>query len=359
MKHTHGDEALVLALLACLAACSDPIRSSTGPEIAPDVRRKPASEGPRLQPNTKPAFTEVASELSIYDEDGTLYTLSVPNREIRMSDGRVLVLEDDQINLAIEAFYGTIATDPVAVDVAAIAYEEGCSTPDSKVGCEAQSRLITPPNALGAEPRSGLPPGSRTRPSLPGQSKSAPRKLQWLRPDDSRRSEIPRRVMPRSRTRPTRPTAMGSLGSVAFANFAYAMSANPCSDIAADAVSKASAYFNKRTSFVKDIWPLALMEAGNWMRRRIPRGYTVYTKFAEQIANHEASRIEVNILAFYWNSYSCSSRQVTVGPIFIGGGGGGGGGSGGLMCEWQTWKISFDNWRTSSSIWVQVCYAMQ
>jgi len=173
MKHTHGDEALVLALLACLAACSDPIRSSTGPEIAPDVRTKPASEGPRLQPNTKPAFTQLASELSIYDEDGTLYTLSVPNREIRMSDGRVLVLEDDQINLAIEAFYGTIATDPVAVDLSDLRYgSEGCSMPDSKVGCEAQSRLLTPPIALGATPRSGLPMNSRARPSLPGRGGS-------------------------------------------------------------------------------------------------------------------------------------------------------------------------------------------
>lgn len=359
MKHTHGDEALVIAMLACLTACTDPIRSSTGPEIAPDVTTAPASERPGLQPNIKPAFTEVASELSVYDEDGTLYTLSVPDREIRMSDGRVLVLEDDQINLAIEAFYGTIATDPVAVDLSSLRYgSEGCSTPDSKVGCEAQSRLLTPPNALGATPRSGLPMNSRARPSLPGQSNSAPRKLQWLRPDDSRRSEIPRRIRPHSRTRPTRPTAMGSLGSVAFANFSYAMSANPCDDIATDAVSKASAYFNNRTSFVKDIWPLALMEAGNWARRRIPRGYAVFARFAEKVANHEASRIEVNILAFYWNSYSCSSRQVTVGPIFMGGGGGGGGG-GGVTCEWQTWKISFDNWRTSSSIWVQVCYAMQ
>ena len=358
MKHTHGEEALVLAMLACLTACTDPIRSSTGPEIAPDVRTEPGSEVPRLQPNTKPAFTEVASELSVYDEDGTLYTLSVSDREIRMSDGRVLVLEDDQINLAIEAFYGTIATDPVAADVSSLKYgTEGCSTPDSKVGCEAQSRLLTPPNALGEKPRSGLPTNSGARPSLPGQSKSASRKLLWSRPDDSRRSEIPRRVMPRSRTRPTRPTAMGSLGSVAFANFSYAMFADPCTDIATDAVSKASAYFSKRTSFIKDVWPFAIVEGINGARRRIPRGYAVFARFAELIANHEASRIEVNILAFYWNSYSCSSRQVTVGPIFMGGGGGGGGG--GVTCEWQTWKISFDNWRTSSSIWVQVCYAMQ
>jgi hypothetical protein len=43
MKHTHGDEALVIAMLACLTACTDPVTNATGPSIAPDVRAQPAS----------------------------------------------------------------------------------------------------------------------------------------------------------------------------------------------------------------------------------------------------------------------------------------------------------------------------
>jgi len=38
MKHTHGEEALVLVLLACLTACTDPVTTTTGPSISPDVK---------------------------------------------------------------------------------------------------------------------------------------------------------------------------------------------------------------------------------------------------------------------------------------------------------------------------------
>jgi hypothetical protein len=43
MKHTHGDEALVLLLLACLTACTDPVTNATAPSIATDVTAQPAS----------------------------------------------------------------------------------------------------------------------------------------------------------------------------------------------------------------------------------------------------------------------------------------------------------------------------
>jgi hypothetical protein len=43
MKHTHGEGVLVLALLACLTACTDPVTNATGPSIASDVTAQPAS----------------------------------------------------------------------------------------------------------------------------------------------------------------------------------------------------------------------------------------------------------------------------------------------------------------------------
>jgi len=43
MKHTHGEEALVIAMLACLTACTDPATNATGPSIKSDVRAAPAS----------------------------------------------------------------------------------------------------------------------------------------------------------------------------------------------------------------------------------------------------------------------------------------------------------------------------
>ena len=43
MKHPHGDEALVLALLACLTACADPLTGTTEPSVTRDVISAPAS----------------------------------------------------------------------------------------------------------------------------------------------------------------------------------------------------------------------------------------------------------------------------------------------------------------------------
>jgi hypothetical protein len=62
MKRTHGEEALVLALLACLAACTDPVSSSTGPEIAPDVRTEPASASPGSE---RAALTKIARLVAV------------------------------------------------------------------------------------------------------------------------------------------------------------------------------------------------------------------------------------------------------------------------------------------------------
>ena len=38
MKHTNGEKALVLALLACLSACADSVSSTVGPTMSPDVK---------------------------------------------------------------------------------------------------------------------------------------------------------------------------------------------------------------------------------------------------------------------------------------------------------------------------------
>jgi hypothetical protein len=42
MKNTHGDEVLVLALIACLSACADPVTRTTEPAISREVRTEPA-----------------------------------------------------------------------------------------------------------------------------------------------------------------------------------------------------------------------------------------------------------------------------------------------------------------------------
>lgn len=94
---------------------------------------------------TSPAFAsmtiEIPSELSFVDDDGTGYTLNVAAREIRMSDGRVLVLDAGQNAEAIAAFSRVLATDPVASDLSQITYTPDCDI----VECEAEPyRLVEP-----------------------------------------------------------------------------------------------------------------------------------------------------------------------------------------------------------------------
>jgi len=107
---------------------------------------------------------------------------------------------------------------------------------------------------------------------------------------------------------------------------------------------------------------MAIVETGNALKKLMPYGSSVAVKFEEKIAEHQYIVVNVNVLAFVWNSYNCSNRQVTAGPIFMqdssggGGGGGGGSGGGGFFCESEVWQISFDNGNTYHDVTVNVCF---
>jgi hypothetical protein len=62
MKHTHGEGVLVLALLACLSACADPVTSTTGPAISRDVRTEPAPASPTAE---RIALTKIARLVAV------------------------------------------------------------------------------------------------------------------------------------------------------------------------------------------------------------------------------------------------------------------------------------------------------
>jgi hypothetical protein len=57
MKNTHGEKALVLALLACLSACADPVSSTVSPTGTPDVRMAQASVS---SPTERAALSKIA-----------------------------------------------------------------------------------------------------------------------------------------------------------------------------------------------------------------------------------------------------------------------------------------------------------
>jgi hypothetical protein len=62
MKHTHGEEALFVALLACLAACADPVTSTTGLSSSPDLRTEPASASSTAE---RAALTKIARLVAV------------------------------------------------------------------------------------------------------------------------------------------------------------------------------------------------------------------------------------------------------------------------------------------------------
>ena len=62
MKYTHGEEALVLVLLACLTACTDPVTTTAGPSISPDVRTEPASNSSSPE---RAALTKIARLVAV------------------------------------------------------------------------------------------------------------------------------------------------------------------------------------------------------------------------------------------------------------------------------------------------------
>ena len=94
MKHTHGEEALVLVLLACLTACTDPVTTTTGPSISPDVRTEPASNPERA------ALTRIARLVAVsMDNEPARQQLkrdlrAAPFREHKLQLGTYLYSKD-------------------------------------------------------------------------------------------------------------------------------------------------------------------------------------------------------------------------------------------------------------------------
>lgn len=237
-------------------------------------------------------------------EDGVEYTLDIDQQEIRFSDGRVLILDPEQTSMAAATFHGTLVADAEASDLQNLP-DPNCTNPDPAFcGIEAQSAS--------------------------GQSDPSSTVLWRVA---SVGSETPnwrsaKRQQGRRRSNPD--------------NASIASSADPCTDVANAALPKTLEYKTQRNSFMKDVWAVAIAEGVNLAKRFMPRGSAAAADFVNEVADHLHARTSMSVLAFTWNSYSCGSRNVTAGPIFVGGGGGGGAGN--FTCHYETWEISFTGW---------------
>lgn len=90
MKHTHGEKALVLALLAALLACADPVGRTIAPAVSHDVA---ASEVGGEQPQERAALTKIARlvALSLNNE---------PARQHLKRDLRAAPFREHKVELA-------------------------------------------------------------------------------------------------------------------------------------------------------------------------------------------------------------------------------------------------------------------
>lgn len=61
MKNTNGEGVLVLALLACLSACADPVTRSTEPAISRDITASPAPESPTAERSALTKITRLVA----------------------------------------------------------------------------------------------------------------------------------------------------------------------------------------------------------------------------------------------------------------------------------------------------------
>lgn len=282
---------VVVAISACSSDLGGPDRPQPG---GPAMIQYPPQNGPPPQ-------------LFAVDADGTSYTLDIPTREIRMSNGGVLVLDSVQVREAAEAFSRINATDTVASAVSQFTYN-GCG-----------------PYACAPINGSAEPPS-----------------VSWLEHVRGRHT-----ASLSSHMRATTPV-------FSFASALLSTSGDHCSDVANVAVSAVNAYASARTSFITEIWPVAIISAGSlYLRRLAPAGTSIGAKLEQLLVEHYNTSTQVNILAFYWNSYGCASKNVVAGPVYLNSGSGTGTY---YSCEYQTWQISFDNWKTSSFIQVKVCY---
>lgn len=277
-----------------------------------------------MQSPPVPKFLVSSSEgshITIVDEnDGTEYTLDVTQREITSSNGEILVLDEQQMQLALPEFLGTLAADPVVPDFESI----------DPNGCQPEPGIVCPYSVSSGDLSTIL-----------WRSDSAT----WNH--NKNHSKAPK----------GRKMKLGTVydGLTASSPITVAAYSDVCQNVANAALPSTIDYRVQRTSFLRDAFNTATVIALSWaVRKQLLPGSIAAGLFAARTADRAYSRIRMGALAFYWNQYDCANRQVTVGPLWVTGSGSGGGGS--HSCGYQDWTISFDNGATWSTIRVLTCY---
>lgn len=294
----------VAAAAFLAASCTD----------APVVPEK--SDAALPPPSNYQSYVSGSVVTIIDDLDGESYTLSTNTREIRRgSDGAILELDAQQTAAAASAFYGDAIADAVL---------------------NGFSNVCSPENPCGN--------------AMSGTLGDASGLVLTKESEDSRTHRGNRFGVSPVGNPPMKPFKSGSRSF-------DLMSGGICSDIINSVFQGRLDYSAHRTDFLKEGFIYGVVVAGGAVTRKmLPWGTIGAARFIDKIAVAQDRRVAVSLLGWMWNSYYCSSQQVTAGPVIRSFGGGGGGGSGGyLACHTESWAISFDGGKSYNRVSVEVC----
>jgi hypothetical protein len=230
-----------------------------------------------------PAAMSSPTQLTIYSrENGRSYTLDITARRLRYSTGDVLDLTADQTNGMIATFNSVITTDAVADSLGSLRYGD-------VTGCHPQCPTAYSVPKKGTQTLNGS--------SIQGTSSQT------------------------SLTSSTSTTGDLTLGfsQINITSSLFdpdVMLSDPCTDIVTAAAVAKLNYTSRRTRAFDEILSAAITEAGNLALKVLPEGTAAGALLNSNLLGIQTTSWQVKIMAFFWNSHSCSSRKLSTAPIY-------------------------------------------
>ena len=329
------------AVVVCgLVACAD------APNPTQPLGPGRATPAPALDYS---ASDPAAGTITVVDEtNGDQYVLNVPERRIYISGSQnfTILLSPEQMPVFTQVFHGILHADATIADL-----DSAMSVPEGD-GCGYDPRLGYDPCAQA----SSLTPGPvLALPDEPGQI--------YATAEGEGEADFLMEFVSSgpSTTYYGVPSGAGAAASYATwdggSSLGIASYGDMCSDVAGAVIPKKLHFRTHRTSLLRDVVVAAVTEGVNQVRDKIfPPGSAILSVAAVAATEHWHAQLSISVLAYYWNTYNCSQKQVRLGPVFVSGGpGSGGGGHVVFDCREDIWQISFDGGRTWHRVTVTVC----
>jgi hypothetical protein len=256
-------------------------------------------------------------------DNGTTYTIDYTTKEVRFSTGQILDLTADQTDLIYSQFLNVIATDPVQEDLGSLTYDDTATVCHPQ--CPVQYSL--PKSKHGTAKMRGFASASQAGYQRFPSSSVQSGDLALDFSDNSITSELI--------------TPDAPLG-------------DPCKDIVTSAALAHLNYGAHRTGFLEELYGIGVAEAANAAREWFPPGTVAAVELSTYLAEAAATSTQVNIMAFFWNSYNCGNRQIVSSTIYHKAPGGLGTGMFN-NCFYEPAYISFDYGQTWTSVQVHIC----